>query len=453
MGAATLAPRAELARMEDGASAEILRRGLTAAQPAIEAEALRRQEVCRSGRPDIWQGLTVVGSKVMGAELIDEIDGFAKEAGTTGGLGGELAVVTSAADYDPAAGDAAVPGTLRAAVLRAERERIPLWIRFSPALGSTLKITFKTDLRLPDNVTIDGTCTNVMFETASDKGLVYILGKKNIIIARVAFHKTGYASGPRQQRSALRVNGLFDRIAVVHSDFSECGDGCLDITVSPGRPLPQSARITVSYNRFADHDKTMLFGTIDCGLPSLPACDAAYLAARRDTAPALFLTLQGNLFLRTAQRHPRVFGSAMAHLVNNAIAYSALPREHRTWSAAYGTFVVNAGRAYIQSNVYLPLTGGALAHSPRNVWTVNRRAGGRDEVGVEGYIRLEGNISDGRGTFSDNQPHSVPTPSYVHALPVLKLDALSPEQAIGCIAARAGRLGASRWNRELCQMQ
>jgi pectate lyase len=192
---------------------------------------------------------------VVAARVIDEIDGFAKTAHVTGGLGGELSVVSTVQDYDSSKGEAAITGSLRAALEFATREKIPLWIVFDPRLGPDAVIHVKRPFRLPDNITLDGTCSAVTFESPSNIGQVHIgqnyVGTQNVIVQRLAFRKTGYVSTADEgdTESAIRLKGLFDKVAILHNELSKCGDGCLDITTSPGKPLPHAARITVAFNR------------------------------------------------------------------------------------------------------------------------------------------------------------------------------------------------------------
>lgn len=420
--------------------------GLSAAGPVQRANAAAQDAACRNASLTSWPGLTIENGRVVHAAILDEIEGYARVADTNGGLGGRLYVVTSNADY-LATGEAPVPGSLRSVVAQAQASHEPAWIVFSPRLkGQT--IALKLDIRVPDNITIDGTCSGALLETAAQNGEINILSKHNVVVDRLGFHKTGYRSGPEDQRTALRVNGIFDRVAILHDDFSQCGDGCVDITVSPGKPDPERARITVAFNRFEDHDKVMLFGTDECGKPTLgmPACDASFAAAHRSDPPVMFLTLEGNVFLRTGQRHPRVFGRVMADIVNNVVANAPLPREGGGMGGTYGTAILELGRALVERNVYVPL---AAQRPTLEVWTIDSKPGA-ESLNIDGFIRLDNNLTTSLGILNDHAPDEVPMPPYSSSFRPVPVEALGLDRAIACIAARAGRDGSSGWNRDLC---
>jgi pectate lyase len=399
-----------------------------------------------------WAGLTIDGRRVVAARVIDEIDGFAKTAHVTGGLGGELSIVSTVQDYDSSKGEATIPGSLRAALEFATREKVPLWIVFDPRLGPDAVIHVKRPFLLPDNITLDGTCSGVTFESPSNIGQVYVFGAQNVIVQRLAFRKTGYVSTADEgdTESTIRLKGLFDKVAILHNELSKCGDGCLDITTSPGKPLPHAARITVAFNRFADHDKTMLFGTFTCGDKGVPACDAKYLEANTYAAPVFYLTLEGNLFAHTAQRHPRAFGRVMAHVVNNVIAPAPLPRQDGSFSDCVGIFVSNAARALVEHNLFAPLWKSWGWTPFLAVWTTVTPGAERMPDDTEGFIRLDGNAATARATLAENRPELVRDPPYRQELKALPLEKMKAEQAVACVAERAGRHGGTTWLADLC---
>jgi len=270
-----------------------------------------------------------------------------------------------------------------------------------------------------------------------------------VIVQRLAFRKTDYRSTADEgdAESAIRLNGFFDRVAILHNDLAQCGDGCIDITTSPGKPIPELARVTVAFNRIADHDKTMLFGTFTCNDNNVPPCDAKFLAENTNVPPALHLTLQGNLFLHTGQRHPRVFGRVMAHIVNNVTAPAPLARDDGTFSDCYGIFVADAARAFVDRNLFVPLA--KESHSFRAVWTTVTPGAERMPDETEGFIRLGENAATARSIIAAHHPELVALPTY--KLTPMPLDKLSPENAIACIAARAGTRGETSWRADLCK--
>lgn len=418
-------------------------------EAALAAKARQAPPTCPGADAASPAGLTVHDGIVTAADVIKEIGGYAGSAQTTGGLGGRLLVVTTTRDYDPEKHEPPIPGSLRAQLARAQGDKTPAWIVFDPALGPQARIELKRILRVPSDVTIDGSCADITLEAPDTTNtiLVYISsGIQNVIITRLAMRKIGYVPELNpDDESALRINGDVDRIAVLHNDLYECGDGCIDITVSHNYPMPRAGRITVAYNFIHDHDKVMLFGTFDCPIGG-DQCDREYFDRNRLLAPVLHLTLDGNLFLHTGQRHPRVWGRVTAHIVNNVIAFQGLRRPNGALGDAYGIFVSNAARALIEHNLF-------AAVAPRRnptlaVWTVVTRGAEKMPGDVEGFVRLRQNKVIGGAVAADDQPQEVPDPPYTfYALP---LEELSFKNAIACLADRAGRTGALAWDARLC---
>lgn len=406
----------------------VLEEGLRLAPGLIASEAQMNCAVA----PGQWPGLTLDRGRVVAADLLEEIGGYAREAGVTGGLGGELRIVTSDQDYDTRAGERPIPGSLRAALTTGPEG--PRWIVF--ALGQGTSITLKDVLRTPDNVTFDGTCSGVTLQSPSRIAQIYIFDKRNVVISRLAFRQTDHVAGKQDDRgqTCIRLNGLVDAIAIMHNDVRQCGDGLIDITTSPSRPVPERARITIGYNRLVEHDKVMLFGTFTCGPTGRDdePCDARELEHNRKSAPRFYLTLNDNLFYRTTQRHPRVFGRVMAHIVGNVIAYSS-----------YGTFVSNGARALIEGNIYLMTGASTTPH--RAVWTTTTSGAMPMPWDVEGFIKARDNRTVGQAIIGENEPDLVNSPPYSQPGIFPGFNRLPLPEAIACVAARAGPLGLSRW--------
>lgn len=425
--------------------------GLKAAQPAIAAETQRRQAACAQGG---WGHLTVIDGRVTAVSDLSEFSGYARDANTTGGLNGVLRVVTSIADYDVKAHEKPIAGSLRAVVEQATRSRAPSWIVFDPKLVKPATITLKAVIYLPDDTTLDGSCADVTLQARSNVGLVEVKNEKNVIIERLSFRKTDYKPSATEgnAESAIRLNGLFDRVEISHNDLAACGDGCIDITTSPKAPLPKVARVSVEYNRISDHDKTMLFGTFTCNDVGIVPCDDAYIAKHRNDTPVFYLTLNGNLFLGTSQRHPRVFGLAMAHIVNNVMALAPLKRADGSKSDLSGVFVADDARALVEENLFAPqwsnLTG---LKSFRAVWTTSSRGAEAMPGDGPGFIRLRGNVATGRSVMAENEPSEVPDPDYEKTFGVLPFDHMKPDHVVACVTARAGVDGASVWSTDLCK--
>jgi pectate lyase len=117
--------------------------------------------------------------------------------------------------------------------------------------------------------------------------------RQNVIIRNIIF-----ADAPDD---TMKINQNTHHIWVDHCDFTNAQDGLFDIT-------RQTSFITVSYNHFYKHSKTMLIGHSDD-----ETGDAGYLKT----------TIHHNWFDGTEQRHPRVrFGEV--HVFNNYFLNNAL---------------------------------------------------------------------------------------------------------------------------------
>jgi pectate lyase len=113
-----------------------------------------------------------------------------------------------------------------------------------------------------------------------------IYKRQNIIIRNIVF-----ADGTDD---TMKINQNTHHVWVDHCDFTNAADGLFDIT-------RQSSNITVSYNHFYKHSKTMLIGHSD---------------SQTDDTGYLKTTIHHNWFEGTEQRHPRVrFGEV--HVFNN----------------------------------------------------------------------------------------------------------------------------------------
>jgi len=420
---------------------------------AARSKQLQPVMACNGATAFARPGLTIVNGVVSASETIAEIGGYAGAAGTTGGLGGRLLVVTTMEDYDPSH-EQPISGSLRAHIDSAKRDKTPAWIVFSQALGSKARIELKATLRLPSNMTIDGSCSDITLEAPDHKNITFAQianGVGNVIITRLAMRKSGYVPELHSNSgSAIVVNGDFDRIAILHNDFSACGHSCLDVTVSPGKEIPVSARITVAYNYFRDHDKVMLFGTFDCPQRvGLNTCDRAYFERHKHSAPGLYLTLEGNLFLGTGQRQPRVFGRASAHILNNLVAFHPLVRADGQRQSTYGVFVSNGARALVEENIFAPM--GDKPSLRLAVWTVKTRGALQMPADTEGFVRLGRNTLISGALASEYMPAEVGRPEYKY-IPLI-LTGLPLEVALACFEDRAGRAGSIAWDREKCSLE
>jgi pectate lyase len=117
-----------------------------------------------------------------------------------------------------------------------------------------------------------------------------------------------------------------DTLPIENGKTKQCHDGALDITNA-------SDYVTVSYNLFEKHDKTLLIGSSD--------------SASGD-AGRLRITLSNNVFSDITQRAPRVrYGQV--HLFNN---YHAGSKKATVYAHSYSTGIGKSGQVLSHYNVY-----------------------------------------------------------------------------------------------------
>ncbi|UVO51099.1 hypothetical protein M0208_11425 [Sphingomonas sp. SUN019] len=264
------------------------------------------------------------------------IGGFAKIAGTTGGAGYPQIRVTS--DKDNGAGSLRVAARAAAAAGGGR-------IMFDLPAGAR-RIDLQSTLRLPSNLTLDGGCGGVTITSAGRYSALMLVDAKNVAILGLRIHQIGPAAA--QKGDCISVRGESDRVWIAYNQLTRCGDGLIDITRAPR--AGSATRVTIAFNRFADHDKAIGIGTTDCARDA-ECPDYAHRPWRWNEG--IQVTLQNNLFLNTGQRHPRVSGLAFVHFVNNVVIYRRFRRPDGTLGASYGTFVGSGARALIERNVYV----------------------------------------------------------------------------------------------------
>jgi pectate lyase len=119
-----------------------------------------------------------------------------------------------------------------------------------------------------------------------DNGGIEMNKRQNIIVRNIIF-----SNGTDD---TFKINQNTHHVWVDHCDFTKAEDGLFDIT-------RQSSFITISWNKFYEHSKTMLIGHSDA-----ETGDVGFLKT----------TIHHNFFNGTEQRHPRVrFGEV--HVFNN----------------------------------------------------------------------------------------------------------------------------------------
>ncbi|OWT72793.1 MULTISPECIES: polysaccharide lyase family 1 protein [unclassified Achromobacter] len=325
--------------------------------------------------------------------LLQQREGYGAKA--TGGLNGQVVVVTSDQDTGP--------GTLRAALEHAKKG--PTWIRFA----SDLTITLDKQLRVPSNTTVDGRGKQV---TLLDDG-IGVYGSKNVILTHVTIDG-------RLKRFTQAVNVANDSrdVWVDHMDLSRMSDRLLNVKNG-------STDVTVSWNKFHNSNKVMLLNNIT----------SKNLFENYERDKIARVTLHHNYFVDTMQRNPRAqFGTF--HLFNNLL---------ENWDF-YGMSFSLQARALVEGNMFsnyaqrkctepefFPTTEGVKANYCSYIPGAPKRSAlGNGESdrenwdrskGKYGYkmdylasLRLKDNLylGDAKPALEDHQPDAVPAPPYCY---------------------------------------
>ncbi|GLW64052.1 pectate lyase [Actinomadura rubrobrunea] len=185
----------------------------------------------------------------------------AQNGGTTGGAGGTTVTVTNASQF----------------------------LRYAQASGRyVIRVDGTIALSGMEDVASDKTIIGVGANGRITGGGLDLDGVRNVIIRNLTF--TG------ADDDAINVQDGSTNIWIDHNDLSGADDGLLDIKRG-------SDFITVSWNRFHDHDKTSLVGHSDGNASQ----DRGHLR----------VTYVHNWFQGTNQRHPRVRFANPVHVLNN----------------------------------------------------------------------------------------------------------------------------------------
>ncbi|KAJ9549238.1 hypothetical protein OSB04_021781 [Centaurea solstitialis] len=175
-------------------------------------------------------------------------------AGTTGGAGGDIYVVT-----DPSDDDVAHPkeGTLRWGVTRQR----PIWVTFA----NDMVINLKHELVITSDTTIDGRGAKVEICNGAGLSLYQV---SNVIIHGLYIHDIketpgatiAAGEGKPGPRSAHDGDGIMcfgsSKVWIDHCSLAGGPDGLIDVTMG-------STMVTISNCKFNDHDKVMLLGADD----------------------------------------------------------------------------------------------------------------------------------------------------------------------------------------------
>ena len=263
-----------------------------------------------------------------------------------------------------------VVSSLTESALRACATKPNSHVTFSKSGTISIAKSIKTAI----GVIIDGSGQKVCLT-----GFPLSLSSKNIVYS-VSFEK-----GPDD---GITIKGAHRDIWVHHCSFRSYDDGLLDITRGV-------RKVTVSWCRFADHDKTMLIGFH-------PTDDT-------DTSD---ITLHHNYWINCVQRQPRV-RYAYVHIYNNV---------YENWGS-YAVGSSQLGKVLVENNWFR---------------ATNSKAAGKAmviKVGTDprsGFLRAEGNYYGPGSRKAENQRGNVGTPSYKYS------KATADSKLYDTVKARAG---------------
>ncbi|BCM83629.1 hypothetical protein [Methylobacterium indicum] len=355
-------------------------------------------------------------------------------AGTTGGLGRRLYTVTRLDDAKASRSRPSPEGTLRWAVEAARQGGG--WIAFAPGLTGTLHL--EAGLHLPSDTTLDGGCGGITLTAAPRTTQLTLTDARNVIVSGLTFTKDAYDDKADKTGDAIALTDQFDQVAILHNAFHRCGDGCVDIVRK--ERFASGARATVAFNHFAQHNKVMLIGTLTCYKDAAAEGCADPLAHLGDVMePRVLVTVAGNVFAGTSQRHPKVVSNAAVHLTNNLFALSPTAYSNGADSAVYGSATGTGGVLVAEGNIFVnPDRAGRIGAGPISV--VRASTGGGHEA--DGVVAAGDNVTVGNIRVVENRPEiarAVP----IQAGAVLRVSDKGPEALATCLLRIAGPQGAT----------
>ena len=221
-------------------------------------------------------------------DILDELEGFGRN--TTGGKDGKVVVVTNLNDRGA--------GSLREAVSLPG----PKWVVFREGLRGTIKL--RSNLEVTGDKTVDGRGADITLA----KGTV-VIRTDNVILTHLKF------SGADDD--AVRILGASKNVWIHHNSLSKAGDGLVDV-------IEGSRDITISWNTFRNHTKTMLLGHDQVAGDEV-----------------ITVSLHHNVFKGTGERNPKL-NRGKVHSYNNYIA---------RWRYV-GAYVEAGGEIYSEANIY-----------------------------------------------------------------------------------------------------
>ncbi|MDX3312584.1 pectinesterase family protein [Streptomyces sp. ME08-AFT2] len=266
----------------------------------------------------------------------DRAHGFASLAGgTTGGAGGKVVTVTD-----------------QASLARYAAAEEPYVIRVQ---GAVAVAPFGSDIVVTSNKTIIG---------VGDTGeivhgeLHLNPGTHNVIIRNLTIRDSyveGDWDGKTSDFDAIQMDTV-DHVWIDHNRFTHMGDGLLDIR-------KDSQYITVSYNRFSNHNKALGIGWTTNVLTQI--------------------TMDHNWFTGTKQRNPSADNCAYAHLYNNYLSAQVADGDP-VWT--YGNWSRGRTKMVIENSYYdriqHPYQADASAELVERGSILRRTSGRTDEWGA-----------------------------------------------------------------------
>ncbi|MFJ8695518.1 pectinesterase family protein [Streptomyces roseolilacinus] len=271
--------------------------GLGALTPAAAAPA--PAAVPATGAASAAGAATGVAARSPYAE---EAHGFASLAGgTTGGRGGRVVTVRTQADLARYAG-AAEPYVIRVA-------------------GTIDVAPFGTAVDVASDKTIIGVGTGGEIVHGE---LRLGPGTRNVVIRNLTIRDSfveGDWDGKTNDFDGIQMDSV-SHVWIDHNRFSRLGDGMLDIR-------KDSRYVTVSYNRFEDHNKALGIGWTDDVVTQV--------------------TIDHNWFRGTKQRNPSADNCAYAHLYNNHLS-AQVDDGDPVWT--YGNWARGRTRMVIENSYY-----------------------------------------------------------------------------------------------------
>ncbi|MBY0320972.1 MAG: hypothetical protein K2X72_19780 [Reyranella sp.] len=319
-------------------------------------------------------------------ELLKQREGYGRSA--TGGLDGKFVIVTSSADSGP--------GTLRDAV---ERARQPVWVTFA----SDMTIELQSQIGVAPNVTIDGRNRSI---TLHDWGLT-LANTRNIIVTHVEIDGRF-----RQDSQAVNVVAARD-IWLDHLSLARTQDRLINVKTG-------STDVTLSWIRFEDHNKVMLFNNL--------VSENLFEFYNRDSQ--LRVSLHHSYFLNTVQRNPRA-QIGTSHIYNNLLENwdfygMSFSLEHR--SLIEGNIFSNTAKRPCTipkeiGEIYCKSISTAPAATALPNGAADREEYERSNVKYHyaqdwrAFLKVSDNLywGDAKAVLTDFRPENVPVPPYCYS--------------------------------------